>query len=364
LIKGITHDEDGNLQKITKYKGKLSTGYAPNEHPNTTNSPKAAGFFRILKEQTTSKRIGASQKMVVNKDWVLNEPIQKFLVDSLPGCLEQPRRIEIVCLFKSIPDMWESSLSMFNSDGLVCKSNGLGTNAKLLEIDPSGNRKWVDREFDGKKGCAFRECPDHKAGKCKPHGLLKCFPAIDMSTNPYRFETGSINTIIGIESSLQNLEMLLGAAHAVKQMEADEPLHYDGFFGAKLYLVHRKIKSGGRDVHITDLLPTEEFTETVMAPIKRGLDKRKADAKLIGSAGNVSMLQKAGQAMLESPQGIEDAEVSSDEAEVTVDLDSPDEGKSTAPVTEQDKFEEDKDNPGPNPGEKIAETLLGDDKKD
>jgi len=303
MIKGLTHDEEGNLHKITKYRGKISTGFAPGEGPNNANYPIAAGFFRMLKEQVTTERVGKSQKIIHKKDWVLNKSIQEAIEKALPNPNKTPRRVEIVCLHKNPNDMWESSLAMYSgSEGLLCKSHGVGTNARYLKFGPNGERDWVDREFDGKKGCLFRDCQDYQEGKCKAIGLFKCFPVVDMSTNPYRFETRSINTIVGIESSLQDLGMLLQAAHSVKQIEAGKLLPFDGFFGAKLYLIHKKVKSGGREVFITDLMPTEEFIKSVMEPIKRGLARKAKNSVLIGESGTMSILDQAGQKLLESSE--------------------------------------------------------------
>ena len=299
MIKGLTHDEDGTLHKMTKYRGKVSTGFAPGEGPNNANYPVPAGFFRMMKEQVITERIGKSQKMIHRKVWSLNEKIQEKIEQALPNPNKTPRRVEIVCLHKSPVDMWESSLAMYSgSEGLLCKSHGVGTTARYLKFGPNGERDWIDREFNGKKGCLFRECQDFKDGNCKAIGLLKCYPTADMSANPYRFETRSINTIIGIESTLEDLGVLLHAAHSVKQMEAKKELPFDGFFGSKLYLVHKKIKSGGKDVFITDLMPTEEFTKSVMEPIKRGLAQKAANATMPGSNGYMSILERAGQKLL------------------------------------------------------------------
>ncbi len=290
MIVGVTHNNDGDIHSITKYRGKISTGFGPKEGPNKENHPVAAGFFRMLKETTVTRRIGASQQPVTVKEWVINQDVQKKLEESMGN--QTPRRIEIVCLHKTIEEMWDSHLAMYSStEGLICRSNGKGTVARFLTFDKSGERLWVDREFNGVKGCPFEDCPDYQAGKCKAAGLLKCFPAIDLAPNPYRFETRSINTIIGIESTLNELKSLLMSAHAVKQYEAKKDLPFDGFFGAKLYLVHRKIKSGGRQVYITDIVPTQEFTTMVMEPIKRGLLKKTELAMIPGSGDALTMIE-------------------------------------------------------------------------
>lgn len=319
MIKGITHDQDGSLHKITKYRGKISTGYSPKEPPNTHNSPMAAGFFRMLKEVNKTEKIGASQKVVTKKEWILNQKVQDKLEESLSTGKERnktPRRIEIVCLYRTPAEMWESSLSMYSSsDGLLCKSYGLGTNARYLEFTPDGERKWTDRLFNGIDGCAFDKCQDYISKKCKPVGIMKCFPTIDMTPNPYRFETRSINTITGIESALHDAWTLVNAAHVIREREAGKSLNFEGLFGHKFYLLHKKVKSGGREVFITDLMPTQEFIDLVMQPIRRGLDMRHKTSNLIGSQGSMSLLQQAGNKLLEA----EDAQEVSEETDMDLD---------------------------------------------
>ena len=300
MIKGLTHNEDGVVNDIAKYRGKISAGYSPGEGSNNTNHPVASGFFRMLTEITRTKRVGIEQKAHAVKEWVLNTNVQDALVKHNNGS-ETPRMLKIVSLYETVDEMWESSLAMYSqTDGLLCKSHGIGTVAKYLEFDSDENRKWVNRIVDGFQGCPYQDCPDFKAGKCKAIGLLKCFPIIDLNPNPYRFETRSVNTITGIESSLRRMWALLGAAHTVKEKEAGKSLKFEGMFGSEFMLVHRKVKSGGRDVFITDLKPTPNFTKLVMEPIKRGFLKKSANAYLPGADGEVNMLEQAGMVLIES----------------------------------------------------------------
>ena len=304
MIRGLTHGSDGILNHVTRYRGKISTGYGPKEPPNMENHPVACGFFRVLKEVTETQRIGASQKEVVIKKWVLNQKIQEAL--EKVNNSKTPRLLEFVCLHHSPEDIWSSSLAMFSgTEGLICRSTGEGTKADYLTFEGQ-NRVWTERSFNGKAGCAYKSCPDFCSGKCKPLGLMKIFPVSDLSTMPYRFETRSINTIVGIESSLNDLWMLLKAAHSIKQMEAEKPLPFDGFFGVKLFLVHRKVKSGGREVFITDLFPTPDFNTMVMEPIKRGLEKKKNSALLTGAAGSISLLDQAASHLIAAPENVDD----------------------------------------------------------
>jgi hypothetical protein len=136
----MTHSEDGVLNNVTKYKGKISTGYGPSEPPNNNNYPVACGFYRMMKEVVRNQRIGTSQTIVAIKDWIINEPVQKEL-EKLNNNNPQPKRIEIYSLVKKSDEMWESYLAKYSStEGLLCKSHGIGTTAKQLLKGPNGER--------------------------------------------------------------------------------------------------------------------------------------------------------------------------------------------------------------------------------
>jgi len=301
MIKGLTHSAEGVINRVTKYRGKISAGYAPNEGPNKKNHPVASGFFRMLFELDVTKT--ASGKSFVVKEWKVNEPIQAEL-ERINSASKTPRKIPIVSLCKTPQEMWESSLAMYSADGLQCKSNGLGTVARYLTTNNAGEREWVNRSFGDCQTCPYEDCPDYQAKKCKPDGLGKFFPIIDLTPNPYRFDTGSINTIIGIESSLSDMWALINAAHVVKQGEAGKMLPFDGFFGATFMLVHKKIKSGGREIFITDIMPSKNLVESIMGPIKRGLDSKAKTATMVGERGNFTLLSGAYEKLLISNESI------------------------------------------------------------
>jgi hypothetical protein len=139
---------------------------------------------------------------------------------------------------------------------------------------------------------------------------MKIFPTCDLTSMPYRFETRSVNSIVGIESALADMWTLLRAAHTIRQFEEQKPISFDGLFGAKFFLVHRKIRSGGREVFITDLFPSPDFNQVVMQPIMRGLAQKKSMANLTGAAGTLPILEQAAERLLSGP------------AEVPQDIDS------------------------------------------
>ena len=104
MIKGLTHTENGEINATTKYRGKISTGYSPNEGPNTSNHPIAAGFFRMLKEVNKTERLKAG-KIIIKKLWVDNKIAQDALEKSQPTPSKTPRKLEIICLHKTPQEM-------------------------------------------------------------------------------------------------------------------------------------------------------------------------------------------------------------------------------------------------------------------
>ena len=94
MIKGLTHELDGTPNRTTRYRGKISTGFAPGEGPNKAKHPIAAGFFRMLKEVTRTVKVGKGQEAI--KEWVLNE--------------------ELNC--QVMPIVWTSSFSVDNDEDI------------------------------------------------------------------------------------------------------------------------------------------------------------------------------------------------------------------------------------------------------
>ena len=301
MIKGLTHDESGVANQVVKYKGKISAGYNVGEGPNKENHPVASGFYRVMSEVTINERVGASQKVIPIKKWVLNTALQTKL-EEINSNSTTPRLLSLVCLNNTVEDMWESSCCMFNSSGLACKSHGEGTPAKMLKKLPGDKREWEFRSFNGKPGCAYKECPDYKSGDCTECGTLKVYPTFDMAPNPYRFDTKSLNTILNIESALDRLWNLIKMAHAARVREAGKDLPFDGFFGARLVMKLDKIKSGGRDVWVTSLFPAADYVAELMDPIKRWMEARRNVAALPGAAGSMSLLDLAASKMIGAPE--------------------------------------------------------------
>jgi hypothetical protein len=306
MIEGLTH-KNGVINQSTKYKGKISTGFGPGEGPNKANHPIPCGYFRMLKEITINDRIGG--KDITRKEWKLNEDIQKKLEQSL-GDSKTPRKLDFICLFSEPSQLWESCLAMYSSaDGLLCRGHGDGTKAKQLKTE-TGKRVWCDRD------CKYKECPDFIKGDCKEIGLMKVFPLIDISTNPYRFETRSVYTISGIEASLDKLWNLAKAAHIVKRFESKKDIPFEGLFGLQFSLIHKKTKGGGRDIFITDIIPTPETAAAIMQPIQRGIHLNQTAALTAGTE-SFSLLNA----------DIEDIPM----------IEGPEEGPATAMDTEDEK---------------------------
>ena len=304
-IIGLTHNEEGAIEdKVIKYRGKISSGWGPKEGDNKENYPVAAGKFLIMREDTVNKRIGS--KTVPVTKWVLNTATQAEL-EKVAGS-KTPRSLETVCLVKDPRDLWSSFLAMYSGGGLACRSGGLGTTAKYLEFDGNGERKWKERT------CTFDKCPFYIAGDCKARGEMRIYPTVDATPpNPYKFTTSSLNTIRNIESSLEDIWNLIKTAHVVKETEAGKQLGFDGMFGLKLYLNHKKTRSGGRDVFVTEIVTSKQFRDNIMSIINREIT-RKVNTEAIEGA-NVdtdSLLDHAATVMIEA----ESIEIEAEEVEV------------------------------------------------
>lgn len=285
MIKGLTHDvETGVMNSMVKYKGKISTGWQPNEGPNKKNAPAAAGFFRFMKQVNKTQKVNNLPTTI--QCWTLNDPVQKKLQE-LNNNSDTPRRIECMCFDKTPDEMWDSYMGKFSgSEGLICKSHGEGT--VPTEVYYEGEKRLRrPRLFDGKAACPYKNCPDYKKGICKEIGVLKVFPMVDLSINPYQLTTRSLNTITSIECAL--LTMYKAAAMVWKLKCAqfkDDSIKFDGLMGVKFTLVHRKIKSGGRDVFVTQIEHSENFSSYIMTSIQEGIEA-KQQRMLEGKAGEI-----------------------------------------------------------------------------
>lgn len=191
-----------------------------------------------------------------------------------------------MCFDASPEQMWESYLGKFSSsEGLQCKSHGGGT--VPMEVVYEGDKRVrKERLFDGKPACPYKECPDYKAGKCKEIGILKVYPMVDLSINPYQLTTRSLNTITAIECGLETMYNAAVVAHKMHCKQTGVDIKFDGLMGVKFTLVHRKIKSGGRDVFVTQIEHSDDFSSYIMNTIKKGIE----DKQVALLEGNTSAL--------------------------------------------------------------------------
>jgi hypothetical protein len=321
MINGLTHN-DGILNRVSKYRGKISTGLEPGSEGNDTNHPVALGYFRISKERIETK-IGSGKKEFVVKNWVENSEVQRKLeqantpVGSQTVC-KQPRVLKIVSFYKDICDMWDSFLGMFDqTNGLTCRSHGLGTKAKRLYFNDSGVRDW--REID----CKHKECPDFIKGSCCERGLLKCFPTLDaVPSLPYRLDTTSINTILAMENGLNDIWYMLRAAHRAKEIELKKDLPFEGFFLREMNLFHKKMKSGGKEIFVTEIQPSKGLIDEIMGPINNMIKNRPLLSQQPG--GTMSLLDESAQVLLEEKvDGLTDDLDISDETSIAREFNTP-----------------------------------------
>ena len=307
MINGLT--AENGVAKTTKiqFKGKISTGFAPGEGPNKDNYPVAAGHFRFLKSTMEKKRLGsgASKRIVERKVWKENEEIQAKLREVTKQ--EAPTYIKCISMVPTLDQMWTSFLGMYNAkQEIVCKGYGEGTTAQFM-TEEKGERVYVDRK------CEFKKCPDYIDGKCHVNGSLVLWPEVDLSLlRPYKMSTNSLNTVTGIESMLNNIFEKQKLAYAIRR-QTDPSAEFKGLLGMVFYLKHTKIISGGREVYVTELIPSKEVENDISEPVL-AIIKQDNVFQLISSAISETVKigsNLPGSKLISSPEDIdnEDAEV-------------------------------------------------------
>lgn len=304
MINGLTHN-DGVLNRVQKYRGKIATGLDAGQDGNTTNHPIPIGYFRVCKEKVETRKLSAGKEALI-KTWVTNTEVQTKLeaANTPVGAPNntQPRLIKSISFYKEVCELWDSFLAMYNSsDGMVCRGNGIGSKAKRLFFNDRGEREW--REID----CPHTNCEDFKAGKCCENGTLKCFPTVDIVPSlPYQYSSKSINTILAIETGLNDIYYMLRAAHKICDVENGKSTPFDGFFMKDFMMLHKKIKSGGKDVFITEVQPSKNMIDEIMGPINRFMKNK--TAMLSGGNSVLSLLDQSMDSVLEKVEIADDIE--------------------------------------------------------
>lgn len=298
-IRGLTHGDDGVINKKTLYKGKISVGHAAGECGNSKKYPVASGYFKIMREITEDVKKGG--KTFTVKKWIVDKVLQDKLerANSFEKGKPQtktPRYMSILCFDTNPESMWESYLGMYTDGGLMCKSHGKGTTADRVRFTSNGERERFKQE------CPYKKCEDFIEGRCKQYGMMKVYPVEDPTPpNPYSLQTSSINTILSIENGLNDIYNLIKTSHMCRCIEAnDSDLKFDGMLLAKLTLVHKKIQSGGKEVYITEVYASPELRKQLMGPITRMAAKKVEMSQKIGSAGNMSLLHGEAQKLLQN----------------------------------------------------------------
>jgi hypothetical protein len=272
MIKGLTHDvESGVINRVIRFRGKISAGYAPNEPPNKNSYPMPCGFFRFLKK--VLKPIVLNGVTTHVQEWTLDQEMQSLLTKANKGSTN-PRRIEAVCMFPTPEEMWDSYMGKYSATaGLLCKSNGKDSVAMQI-VQKGDSRVWEPRLFNGKPGCPYDQCPDFKAKACKCVGILHVYPTIHDALNPYQYTTRSVNSVLNIESALNTMYNIQRSVYQSVNGKIDE--YFTGLAGLTYTLVHSKIKSGGRDVFVTQIEFSEQFSNFAMRLLRENAQKQQA----------------------------------------------------------------------------------------
>lgn len=281
MIKGITHDIDGlSLGNVT-WRGKISTGYAPGEAPGGNNrGPQQAGFFRVMREEVTKVDIpGTDGESTMKSSWKLNAAMQKLFQDMVKA--DKPTLLQFTCMYRTPEELWDSFVGMYSKGGLICRSNGENSVAEQATVDMDGKKSWAPRVSKTANGtttnCQLKNCPDFIAGKCMLHGRLRVFPQFDLSINPYRFDTQSEQSIVQIESMLNQVWFMLGRSHALRCQEAGVQIADNGLLGTQWFLqMTASTNSRGSTNYIVKILPSKALQSYIMEPIKKSLTEMSA----------------------------------------------------------------------------------------
>ena len=257
MIFGLTHEADtGSPNQVTQYYGKISTGYASGEGPNTGKGPMACSFYRILvKKQIRVPQSGG--KNILIEKWVENQEVH-----SKVG--KEPTELSFVCMGKTPAEIWTSRLTYWGNSRVKCTGDG----KKAVFYKDMGDNTTQAQDVP----CPYEECPYYKQDLCHAEGRLKVYLKDDFHLMaPYRLDTKSYNSIMSIESSLTRIYGMLQSIHMVSGKSMAD---FTGLSGLTLRLVLRPKKSGANMVYITSIEMPKETEQLVNTALLKVMGKQ------------------------------------------------------------------------------------------
>lgn len=147
-------------------------------------------------------------------DYFVFDPEEPFYarVKELYG--EAPKALRVVLPSEETADFFPQALKYYGAaKGLVCTGDGrdakrvagvpVGADLKALKLD--GARPEMEEI-----ACAYEECPDHVAGRCKRMGnLFVLLPEVTMA-GVWQVDTSSFHSIVDLNSSIEYVRGVVG----------------------------------------------------------------------------------------------------------------------------------------------------------
>jgi len=302
MIVGITHTPDGApIELERKVAGKVAIGAKTKD-----GIPKSLGYWEIRKLKTSVTKVGNIEK--ITPKWEVDNRLQARLVQL--NRVDKPTILPCRLLHSNPEEVFSAFLGKFTDNGLMCRSNGVGTVAEE-KVKVSDFYSYEPRKFeDGTTLCKYKDCKDFKNKLCKPHGSLMVFlnlgEEFDDFLHPFKFDTTSQTTILEISHTLNRLYELTKYSHMISQHNTGSETPFMGLFGIRVNLTVNLRKVGERNVHVVTMsLNSEEsarlmlgigksFTNTVAVKSGTGeIEMNQMQAAAYGLIGNVSEIPKA-----------------------------------------------------------------------
>jgi len=188
MIKGITHDENGNPKVRRSVTTKLAIGLAPGK---SGGGPKKLDHIAFLKKEYVDREI----------IWVEDRRLTEHYSQDGKQC----RELWITFLDDDIEQVFPTSYGAYVTRGRWCRGDG-----ETAQRRPNHDKEWND--FQPYKGpCANGGCPFAENGKCKPNGtlyfFLQDFPTLGSLC---KLQTTGYQSIAQISSALQDLRAVTG----------------------------------------------------------------------------------------------------------------------------------------------------------
>ena len=187
---------------------------------------------------------------------------------------ENPKSLDIIIPVAD-PDVWASQFYRCYSRtrGLVCRGDG-ETCDRLVDVDTGdiAGRDTKDSVWQKGQPCAGRECPDYKDKKrqCRETMNLQFMLPDAPGLGIWQIDTGSINSIININSCAAMIKSVAGRVHMIPLQLTLEPIDVvnpDDHKKKKVHVLNLRCETKLRQVLELAARPANE---ALMPPVADG----------------------------------------------------------------------------------------------